>query len=553
MTVSAAEAVDRVPGTVRLVDFGHQLHNVKHQTGKSDVVLIPQPTSNPNDPLNWSKARKEYHFWLLWIWGFIAAVSVNWSGPVWTQLADDLHTDYVHLNISSALCWLFLGIGCVLLQPTSMKIGRRPVYILGTLFNIAGCICGGLMHTVKQYFAVNILTGFGAAPVDSLVEISTTDLFFLHERGTRLSLYIFAIYAGSYLGPVASGYIAASQDWRWCFWYLVIFFAVLLLVQILSLEESSFRRPAQPLLGEDVAAAKTINYDDEEAAAAAAAAAATVYENEEERQGETDSDSPPVKTFTQRLRLWDVSQNDPRSWLLLAIQPFSLLVFPPIVWAGVVYGVQVMWLSLLASTQSLIFNAAPYNFSVEVVGDTNFAAFIGGSLGMLWGGSLSDWYTQRLARRNNGIMEPEFRLWMMLPLAIINTAGVLMYGVGAAQGAHWIVPAGFGTAFIGFGIGSGGAIAITYAVDCYPEVASESLVLMLFLRNMVGTGFTFAIQPWLDLDGLQTTSIIMAVLCLVFNLSFVIFTWKGKSMRRWTAKRYWSMAERSRAVHAAVI
>lgn len=61
--------------------------NVKHQEGgKNDIILVPQPTNDPNDPLNWSKLRKEYHFWLLWIWGFIAAVSVNWVGPVWVRL-----------------------------------------------------------------------------------------------------------------------------------------------------------------------------------------------------------------------------------------------------------------------------------------------------------------------------------------------------------------------------------------------------------------------------------------------------------------------------------
>jgi hypothetical protein len=52
--------------------------SVKHSDGKSDLVLVPQPTNNPDDPLNWGRVRKEYHFWLLWLWGFIAAVSVNW-------------------------------------------------------------------------------------------------------------------------------------------------------------------------------------------------------------------------------------------------------------------------------------------------------------------------------------------------------------------------------------------------------------------------------------------------------------------------------------------
>lgn len=52
--------------------------SVKHSGAASDLVLIPQPTNHPDDPLNWGRVRKEYHFWLLWIWGFIAAVSVNW-------------------------------------------------------------------------------------------------------------------------------------------------------------------------------------------------------------------------------------------------------------------------------------------------------------------------------------------------------------------------------------------------------------------------------------------------------------------------------------------
>jgi MFS family permease len=374
-----------------------------------------------------------------------------------------------------------------------MKIGRRPVYILGTLFNLAGCIWGGEMGTVQQYFGVNILTGVGAAPVDSLVEISTTDIFFLHQRGTRLALYIFAIYAGSYLGPVASGYIAASQGWRWCFWYLVIFFGILLIIQLFSLEESTFRRPGNS----HAPVEENINDDSVLNATRDHEAPLDTKIATEDMQASSVSDVPvssKPKPLVARMNLWDLSQNDPRSFFRILIQPFTLVTYPAVMWAGIVYGVQVMWLSLLATTQSLIFAAPPYNFSIEAVGDTNFSAFIGGCFGMLWGGAMSDWFTQHMARRNKGIMEPEFRLWTMVVPALINMAGLLMYGVGAANGAHWIVSAGFGTAFIAFGIGSGGAIAITYAIDCYPEIASESLVLMLFVRNLLGCGFTFAIQ-----------------------------------------------------------
>lgn len=349
------------------------------------------------------------------------------------------------------------------------------------------------MTTVHEFFGVNILTGFGAAPVDSLVEISTMDIFFQHQRGTRLSLFLFAIYAGSYLGPVATGYIATSQSWRWCFWYLVVFFGVLLVIQLLTMEDSSFRRPRAASVTSDpypCGNVETLNVKQDTKGLNPKGPPSELYSS----PFNTPSTSGQPKTFVQKLRLWDTSQNDPRSWLRLAVYPFVISYFPAVIWAGLIYGIQIMWLSLLATTQSLIFSAEPYNFSVIAVGDTNFAAFIGGMAGMFWGGFASDKCTLLLSRRNKGILEPEMRLWAMIPPAFVNTAGLLMYGVGAAKGASWILPAGFGTGCIAFGIGSGGAICITYAVDCYPDIASETLVFMLFLRNCIGAGFTFAIQ-----------------------------------------------------------
>lgn len=48
-----------IPGTVHLVDLQGTLA-VKHAKGKSlaDVVLVPAPSNDPDDPLNWSPRRK---------------------------------------------------------------------------------------------------------------------------------------------------------------------------------------------------------------------------------------------------------------------------------------------------------------------------------------------------------------------------------------------------------------------------------------------------------------------------------------------------------------
>jgi hypothetical protein len=55
-----ADAIERpTPGTVRLIDTdGAKL--AKHADGKGqhDIILVPHPSEDPEDPLNWSRKRK---------------------------------------------------------------------------------------------------------------------------------------------------------------------------------------------------------------------------------------------------------------------------------------------------------------------------------------------------------------------------------------------------------------------------------------------------------------------------------------------------------------
>ena len=52
------DEIEVIPGTVHLVDVegtikGH--HGAGHD---KDIVLVPAPSAHPDDPLNWSPARK---------------------------------------------------------------------------------------------------------------------------------------------------------------------------------------------------------------------------------------------------------------------------------------------------------------------------------------------------------------------------------------------------------------------------------------------------------------------------------------------------------------
>lgn len=122
------------------------------------------------------------------VWTFFIAAAVNYSAPFWANLVEDLNTSYVALNDTVGVFYAFLAGGCLILQPLALKIGRRPVYLLGTLLNLIALIMTALCQNISTLYAINVLSGFGTTPCDSLVELSLTDIFFAHERGTVVSL-----------------------------------------------------------------------------------------------------------------------------------------------------------------------------------------------------------------------------------------------------------------------------------------------------------------------------------------------------------------------------
>lgn len=129
------------------------------------------------------------------------------------------------------------------------------------------------------------------------------------------------------------------------------------------------------------------------------------------------------------------------------------------------------------ATTSSILSVAPYNFSSGLVGTTYLAPVIGGVLGAFWSGIVADKIALRLARANNGIREPEQRLWPLALTGIFFGAGIILWGVGAAHGIHWfglVVANGM----VGFGVVSGGSIAMSYDVDCFKVCLPTRLYLV---------------------------------------------------------------------------
>lgn len=148
----------------------------------------------------------------------------------------------------------------------------------------------------------------------------------------------------------------------------------------------------------------------------------------------------------------------------------------------------------------------------------------------------------KLARRNNGVREPEQRLWSLSLSAVLMASGLILWGVGASRNVQFMGPI-FGLGFTTFGVVCGGSIALSYAVDCFKEIAGESMITVIIIRNTLGFGFSYAITPWIEASGEQNCFIAVSMLSLGCTLSFLLMVLYGKRLRKFSAKRYWRYVE----------
>ena len=96
-----------------------------------------------------------------------------------------------------------------------------------------------------------------------------------------------------------------------------------------------------------------------------------------------------------------------------------------------------------------------------------------------------------------------------------------------------------------FGLIVGGSIGLAYAVDCFKEIAGESMSSIIIIRNTIGFGFSYAITPWYTNMGLQDCFITAGFVSVACMGTFLLMIWKGKDLRRYSAQTYWKYIESS--------
>lgn len=68
--------------------------------------------------------------------------------------------------------------------------------------------------------------------------------YHVHQRGSRLAVYLVAQTGGANLPSLIAGVVATNLTWRWVFWIILIFVSIGLLLAIFFGWETAFNREA---------------------------------------------------------------------------------------------------------------------------------------------------------------------------------------------------------------------------------------------------------------------------------------------------------------------
>ncbi|KAJ5682427.1 hypothetical protein N7462_005592 [Penicillium macrosclerotiorum] len=445
------------PGTITL--SAHNMHAAElgELARNNELVLVPQPSSSPADPLNWTTWRKIATLTCMSLYaaiGNFTSASIASAFPLYaTPLAFDPPVSMGNLTHLIAVNVLMMGAANLWWVPLANIFGRRPIILGNILLLVLCCIWAGLAKSFGSLLAARIFMGIAVAPADTIAPNVIGEIFFTHQRGRAMGCYTVSICLGPIIGGMCGGYIAGTKGLLWIHWVNVILAAILLLACVTLVPETLLNRAQAPPAGHNP----------------------RLMESEEKPDAETIETVAPISLninlnrqtiYSSMLKFHkyegELLQKFLAPWKTLRLPGVWLVMF----WyAGLVGGVVT-----ITTVGPTLIAAPPYLW-----GNNAGLIMTGGIIGSLLGLIATNLSADRVIitrskRQGYSFVEPEERLPIAIPGLILATTGLWIFGFCAQNlgQAHIWVGMQFGLGMLCFGLMQAPSIGFNYVSDDYP-------------------------------------------------------------------------------------
>lgn len=371
--------------------------------------------------------------------------------PSFFELQDQYAASYAQINWTLAIPALGLAVGPLIWSSFAEIYGRRVIFILGTLIAFGATVGAAMAPDYSGYMAARFFQGFGVSPGATVGLAVINDLYYDHERGQKIGLWVLAIDTGLLIGPILGGFLDLVSP-AWIQWFTAIIFAALLVLELAFMPETLYPRnqmlSQMPMIGSEDGM-KIVDL---------------------EKVGHKRSDAGRVALpRTKNLFFLNIKpvpgMRHPKPWdsVLRFLKTFQ---FPVVVIA--VFGYCFLWYWFILSIITMLPAAYP-DYSPQIQG----LLFIGLLLGTVvseffFSGALSDLISRTMAtRRGHSVRLPEDRLWLTYPATLLSAIGLIIWGISIDRTYHWMVgQVAFFIFAAGFQVGN--TCICAYIVDAYP-------------------------------------------------------------------------------------
>ncbi|EME39285.1 hypothetical protein DOTSEDRAFT_75122 [Dothistroma septosporum NZE10] len=544
--------LSHVPGTATLEDLDPRASTARgynYKKAKDGTILVPQPSDDPKDPLNWPLWRRDLICGILCILSVIASTLSPLLAANTLTLALYFGRPFTDIALLTGYHLLGVGIAGFIFVASGRIWGKRHLYIGGTLLIIVSSAWGGGSgHNYNSLLAARFFQGVALAPFEALVNASVGDLYFVHERGKRMALSNLSLFGGAFFTPVIVGKMTHTLGWKWVFYFIAIFTAALLPLVIFFCPETAYVRDShyntdtawermrEGSDSQELKESPSSEYHNRTSFDKSAQANETFQDNHE--AAATPHNTVPAYSWRSKEALMPFSgRKTNESFFKLLFRPLPLFFHPGILWACLIQGTIIGWTVLIGIVLAAIMLGPPLFFNEVETGYMYTGAFIGALMGFALASLMSDPCARWLTRKNRGIYEPEFRLVIVIPMLIVGCAGLYGFGITSNNTPKygWFWP-DFFFALEVMGMVLGAVASALYIVDAHRELAVEGFTCLLIFKNIFSFGLTFSGLDWLTKLGVKPIfmwiSSVQVVICLLTILMYVF----GKKNRSFFAR-----------------
>lgn len=477
---------------------GHMLRETRSRAGKVEKHnLVTFKIDDPENPKNWSKARKWYCTMCVAFTCFVVAFNSSVITADLEGVAEEFNVSGEVALLTITLFVIGFGVGPMAFAPLSEIFGRRPVYGVTLALAVIFTIPGAVAKNIGTLLVTRFLAGVSFSAPMSLVGGTLVDMWKNEERGVPMAAFSAAPFIGPGVGPLVGGFLGDAAGWRWLYWIqLILSFCAWILITFTVPETYAPR-----LLAVRAKKLRKETGDDK-------------YVTEQDLD---------LRPFSQRLSLF-------------LLRPFQLLFRELIVFFLSVY------MSVLYGLLYMFFVAFPivYQKGKGWSASSTGLMFIPLIVGVLCSAAcapLVNKHYLKLSAKHNGHPPAEARLIPMMLSCWFIPIGMFIFAWTSYSDLHWAGPA-----FGGFPVGLGFIFlynsANNYLVDSYQHQAASALAAKTFLRSFWGAAVVLFTEQMYARLGDQWASSLLAFIALACCAIPYVFYFYGAKIRAYSHYAY---------------